>query len=376
MGSASIHFLKHPGLETGDGVCEMKFDASLRKAEREEPLGLEDVVALLQAEREEEAELFRVADQYRRRYVGDEVHLRGLVEFSNWCARRCCYCGLGAPNRRLVRYRMSVEETVQAACRAADLGIRTVVLQSGEDPYFTVGRLVELVSAIKERADVAITLSVGERPREEYRILREAGADRYLLKHETADPELYARLHRDMRYERRLECLRDLREVGFQVGSGCIVGLPGQTVEMLARDILLLRDLDVDMAGIGPFLPHPDTPLGGFPAGSVRMTLKMVAVARIVIRQAHIPATTALATADPWGREKAFAAGANVVMPNLTPLRYREHYSIYPNRRCLSEEAEQWLPALRSHLEASGKRIATGYGHSLKRRNGTVEASV
>jgi len=353
----------------------MGFEVALLKAEREEVLGLEDVVALLQARGEEEAELFRVADGYRRRYVGDEVHLRGLVEFSNWCARRCRYCGLRAPNRRLVRYRMSVEETVLAARRAAELGIRTVVLQSGEDPYFTVRRLAELVSAIKEYADVAITLSVGERSREEYRILRDAGADRYLLKYETADPGLYAGLHPDMRYERRLECLRDLREVGFQVGSGCMVGLPGQTVEMLARDILLLRDLDVDMVGIGPFLPHPDTPLGSYPAGSAEMTLRMVALARIVTRQAHIPATTALATADPLGREKAFAAGANVVMPNLTPLRYRKHYSIYPDKRCLSEEVERWLPALRSYLEASGRRVAMGYGHSLKRRNGTVEES-
>ncbi len=353
----------------------MTFHASLLKAEQEQPLDLSDLVALLQAQGEEQSQLFRVADGYRRRYVGDEVHLRGLVEFSNWCARRCSYCGLRAPNRKLVRYRMALEEVVQAACRAAELGIRTVVLQSGEDPYYTVERVVEMIDAIRTRADVAITLSIGERPREEYRLFRGVGADRYLLKHETADPDLYTRLHPDMRYERRLQCLRDLREVGFQVGSGCMVGLPRQTVEMLARDLLLLRDLEVDMAGIGPFLPHPDTPLGACPTGAPDLVLKMVALARIVTRQAHIPATTALATADPEGREKAFAVGANVVMPNLTPMRYRQHYTIYPNKRCLNEEVEQWLPALRSSLDASGRHIATGYGHSLRRRDGEAGGS-
>lgn len=348
----------------------MQLDEALRKAEREDPLDLEDVITLLQADGEKQSELFRVADAFRQRYVGDEIHLRGLVEFSNCCARQCSYCGLRAPNRKLLRYRMTLEETVQAACRAAELGIKTVVLQSGEDPYFTVKRMVQLVRAIKESADVAITLSLGERPREEYQALRAAGADRYLLRHETADPGLYARLHPDMRYERRLECLRDLRAEGFQVGAGCMVGLPGQTVEMLARDILLLRDLDVDMAGIGPFIPHPDTPLGGHTAGTVEMALKMVALARIATRNAHIPATTALATADPLGREKAFAAGANIVMPNLTPLKYREHYTIYPNKRCLTEEIDRCLPCLRLRIEGSGRRIGTGYGHSLKQQHG------
>lgn len=346
----------------------MQFDEALRKAEREEPLDRADLAALLRAEGEEQQELFRVADAYRQRYVGEDIYLRGLIEFSNCCGRQCAYCGLRAPNRRLERYRMPLEEIVEAARRAEALGIGTVVLQSGEDGYYAIGRTVDMVRAIKRSADVAITLSLGERPREEYRALRAAGADRYLLRHETADPGLYARLHPDMRYERRLECLRDLRAEGFQVGAGCMVGLPGQTVGMLAQDLLLLRDLEVDMAGIGPFIPHPDTPLGGHPAGTVEMTLKMVALARIVTRNAHIPATTALATLDPLGREKAFAAGANIVMPNLTPLKYREHYAIYPNKRCLTEDVDRCMPCLRLRIEGGGRRLGTGYGHSLKQR--------
>ena len=345
----------------------VRFDEALRKAEREEPLGLAEVVALLQAEGDQARELFRVADGIRRRHVGDEIHLRGLIEFSNHCGRHCLYCGLRAPNRRLVRYRMPQEEIVEAACAAARLGIRTVVLQSGEDAHYTADRLADLIEAIKARADVAVTLCIGERSREEYRALRAAGADRYLLRHETADPALYAALHPDMRYERRLQCLRDLRAEGFQVGAGSMVGLPGQTIEMMARDILLLRELEVDMAGIGPFIPHPDTPLGGSPPGNVETTLKMLALARIVVPDAHLPATTALATLDPRGREKAFAVGANVVMPNITPLKYREHYTIYPNKRCLAEEIEQCLPCLRLRIEEMGRRIGMGYGHSLKR---------
>lgn len=344
------------------------FSEALDKAEGEQPLGVEEVTALLAAEGEQERELLRVADAIRQKYVGDEIHLRGLIEFSNCCARRCVYCGLRAPNRQLVRYRMPLEEIVETACRGAELGIRTVVLQSGEDGYYTAERICTLVRSIKERADVAITLSIGERPRQEYRAFRQAGADRYLLRHEAANPRLYARLHPDMRYERRIQCLRDLRAEGYQVGAGCMVGLPGQTLEMLAEDILLLQSLDVDMAGIGPFIPHPQTPLATEGAGTVEMTIKVVALARIVTRNAHIPATTALATADPFGREKAWSAGANVVMPNLTPLKYRVHYALYPNKRCINEDVDRCLPCLRLRIDGMGRRISTGYGHSLKNR--------
>lgn len=351
----------------------VRYCETLRKAGREEPLTQDDLVALLQAEGGQAEELFRVADGVRRRYVGDEIHLRGLIEFSNFCARQCAYCGLRAPNRRLVRYRMTIEEVVATARRAEKLGMKTVVLQSGEDAYFTAERMVEMIRAIKESADVAVTLSIGERPREEYRSFREAGADRFLLRHETADPALYSRLHPDMRFEDRIRCLRDLRAEGFQVGAGCMVGLPGQTVETLARDILLLQELDVDMVGIGPFVPHPDTPLGRHPTGSAEMAIKVVALARIATKNAHIPATTALATTDSRGTERAFAAGANVVMPNLTPLEYRKHYAIYPNKHGSTDDTEEILANLRSCIDRMGRCVGTGYGHSLKRRDVEIE---
>lgn len=322
-------------------------------------------MALLAAERPEEVQaLFDVADGVRRRYVGDDIYLRGLIEFSNVCRRSCLYCGLRAPNAKVERYRMPIAEIVETAERAYHLGFRTVVLQSGEDPWYTVERMCEIIRSIKSRVDLAVTLSIGERPREEYAAMKEAGADRYLLRHEAADAGLYASLHPDLRYEERLRCLRWLRELGYQVGAGSMVGLPGQTLEMLAKDILILRELEVDMVGIGPFIPNPETPLGSAPRGSVEMTLKMVALARIVTREALIPVTTALASIDPLGREKAFLAGANVVMPNVTPLKYRAEYRIYPNKACLTDDAEHCQGCLALRIASVGRRIGTGYGHS------------
>ena len=348
-----------------DASLSPAYQDALKRAEQPEALSLSDVVALLATENAAEMQaLLSLADQVRQRYVGDEIYLRGLIEFSNYCRRHCLYCGLRAANRKVKRYRMSVEEMVESAKRAYALGFRTIVLQSGEDPWYTVDRMAQIVRGIKACADVAVTLSIGERPREEYAALREAGADRYLLRHETANPELYAALHPGSGFEERLRCLRWLRELGYQIGAGCIVGLPGQTLSMLAQDILLLRDLEVDMAGIGPFIPNPETPLGGGQTGTVDMTLKMVALARIVTRDALIPATTALATVDPLGREKAFAAGANVAMPNVTPLEYREDYRIYPDKACLTDDAAECQGCLRLRIESVGRRIGAGYGHS------------
>lgn len=341
------------------------FWAALRRAEEEQELSLSEVAALLATEQPAEVQaLMGVADRIRRRYVGDEVHLRGLIEFSNVCRRNCLYCGLRATNAKVRRYRMPADEIVESAEKAYRLGFRTVVLQSGEDPWYTVDRMCEIVRQIKSRVDVAVTLSIGERPREEYAALKEAGADRYLLRHEAADPCLYASLHPDSVYEERLRCLHWLRELGYQIGAGSMVGLPGQTLEMLAKDVLILRELEVDMAGIGPFIPNPDTPLGTCQRGTVEMTLKMIALARIVTRDALIPATTALASIDPLGREKAFQAGANVVMPNVTPLKYREDYRIYPGKACLKDDAEHCQGCLRLRIASVGRTVGTGYGHS------------
>ena len=310
--------------------------------------------------------LLETADAVRRENLGDGVFIRGLIEFSNICARQCSYCGLRSENHNVKRYRMPIEEIIRVGIKVAGRGIGTIVLQSGEDPWFTADRMAEIISGIKSEVDCAITLAIGERTRDEYQIMREAGADRYLLRHETANPELYRRLHPDMIFEDRVRCLRDLRELGFQVGAGCMVGLPGQTVDDMAADVLFVRSINADMVGVGPFIPHPDTPLGDTPGGTLDMTLKMVALMRIATRNAHLPATTAIGSIDPFGREKALQAGANIVMPNHTPLKYRENYEIYPNKKCIGEDPEHCHGCIRARIESIGRNVAEGQGHSLK----------
>lgn len=347
----------------------MDLDRVLNSAVETGGLNREEIVHLLSLTDEEEiSRLLHAADEVRTRFCGDEVHLRGLIEFSNICARNCAYCGLRRDNRQVRRYRMSPQQIVQAAVEVAKRGIGTVVLQSGEDPWFTAERMADIVRAIKAEAGCAITLSIGERPYDEYRVMREAGADRYLLRHETANPKVYAHIRPDMRYEERVRCLRDLRALGYQVGAGCMVGIPGQTVEDLADDVLFLRDLDADMIGIGPFIPHPNTPFGDQPGGTIPMTLNMLAVTRIVTRNAHMPATTAVGSVDSFGREKALMAGANVIMPNSTPMEYRVEYEIYPNKEGMTDDPVTSLDSLREKIESIGRSIAEGPGHSLKRR--------
>ena len=237
--------------------------------------------------------------------LGNDVHLRGIVEFSNYCIKNCLYCGLRKDNCALERYRMTADEIVDAARAGAEAGLKTIVLQSGEDPFLHGRMLARMIGRLKDDYDVAVTMSVGDRTREDYALMREAGADRYLLKHETADPELFSRLRPGTTLEGRIRAPRLAQGVGFQVGSGNMVGLPWQTVDSLADDILLLKRLDVEMAGIGPFIPNGDTPLAGCTSGGVEMTLKTLAVARIVLPFTHFPATTALASIDPEGRQRA-----------------------------------------------------------------------
>lgn len=328
----------------------------------------DEIVFLLGLEDEADAaRLLETADRVRRECVGDEVFIRGLIEFSNICRRNCAYCGLRRENGDVDRYRMPIEEIIETAVRVAGKGIGTIVLQSGEDPWFTAERMVQLIRGIKSRADVAITLSVGERSFEDYKAMREAGADRYLLRHETASRLLYEQLHPDCDFDERRRCLHDLRVLGYQVGAGCMVGLPGQTVEDMAEDILFIQEIEPDMVGIGPFIPHPGTPLGGFPTGTLEMTLKMVALARIATRNAHLPATTAVGTIDELGREKALQAGANIVMPNYTPLKYRVNYEIYPNKRCITEDPEHCHGCMQMRILSIGRTVGKGPGHSFKR---------
>ena len=324
-----------------------------------------EILELLRTEKEDE--LTRKADNIRVRFCGDEVHLRGVIEFSNHCIRDCLYCGLRRSNKKLTRYRMTKEEIVECALRGAQAGVRTIVLQSGDDPWYSAETISEIIQRIKEKIDVAITLCLGERDYKDYRLWREAGADRYLLKHETANPHHYGNLHPGQSLKKRLKLLGWLKELGYQVGSGNIVGLPGQTVQDLADDIGLMKELDVDMAGIGPFIPHPDTPLGREEPGTLGMTLKVLSVARIVLKNVHLPATTAVGSIHPRGRELALEAGANVMMPNITPTKYRRLYQIYPDKICIDEDTENCLGCLTKRLKSCERKIARDKGHSLKK---------
>ncbi|MGE5587389.1 MAG: [FeFe] hydrogenase H-cluster radical SAM maturase HydE [Clostridia bacterium] len=336
-------------------------------------LGEDDTVALLGAGPQEQQTLFALADEVRRRFMGDSVHLRGIIEFSNYCVRNCLYCGLRRDNARLARYRLSVDEVLEIAARAVAAGYKTIVLQSGDDFHYRADDIARMVEGIKRTAAVAVTLSVGERSRGEYAVMRRAGADRFLLKHETADPDLYRRLHPGMTLEGRLECLSNLRDLGFQVGSGNIVGLPGQTVHTLARDIALLRAFDVEMAGIGPFIPHPGTPLATCPPGTLAMSLKVLAVARLALPIAHLPATTALATLHPDGRRAALFCGANVVMPNVTPPAFRRLYEIYPGSIALQASEDGGIRELTEFLSHLGRPVSDTCGHSPKFARASAE---
>lgn len=324
------------------------------------------LVPLLACTEADAPALYAAADRLRHQSVGDGVHLRGLIEFSNICRRNCDYCGLRAANRTRERYRLEPDLIVRIAREAEELGFFSVVLQSGEDMWYTAERLAEVIRRIKADTRLAITLSVGERDRDTYRLWREAGADRYLLRIETTDPALFARLHPDDDLEERKGCLQALKEIGYQLGSGLMVGLPGQTPEMLARDVLWLYQLGAEMIGVGPFIPNPETPLADAAGGTVDSTLRLVAVLRLVFPHAHIPATTALGSLDSLGREKALQAGANVVMPNVTPTENRAKYQLYPGKICIGDDARTCLGCLARRLAKIGRTKAEGPGHVLR----------
>lgn len=300
--------------------------------------------------------LFGVADQVRAEFVGPVVHLRALIEFSNYCRNNCLYCGLRRQNKFLPRYRMAPEEIFRVAQAAAAYGFRTVVLQAGEDGGFPPRLLAEVVRELKALG-LTVTLSVGELSREEYALLREAGADRYLLRHETADRKLFAKLKPDTTFERRYQCLLWLQELGYETGAGCIVGLPGQTKGSLADDILLMLGLKVPMAGIGPFIPHSATPLRDASPGSLELTLRVLALTRLVLPTANLPATTATSVAARGGREAALRAGANVIMVNVTPSVYRRHYAIYPGKWQVDKSVDPFA-YWRERLKELGRRVS------------------
>jgi biotin synthase len=337
-----------------------RFRQILQAGERGEELSSPDLDFLLSAgDPEEDEALFQTADRVRQEKMGNEVHLRGIVEFSNICVQNCLYCGLRRDNRRLRRYRMTPGEILDCAREAVGVGLKTVVLQSGEDPWFSRDRLSGLIRRIKEETGLVVTLSVGERPAEHYRAWKRAGADRYLLKQETASPALYARLRPGRTLNERLDSLRALTGLGYEVGSGNMVGLPGQTAKDLVSDIQLFKEWDFDMIGIGPFIPHPSTPLAESPPGDLHRSLKILAVTRIVTGDTHLPATTASGVLDPRGRKKALLAGANVIMPDITPLKYREHYEIYPGKT----QSHGGMEPLILMINSLGRVIGQGAGN-------------
>ena len=314
--------------------------------------------------------LFAAADDIRRRYVGDGVHLRALIEFSNICRNNCCYCGLRRDNRNIKRYRIDADTIFNLAEYAArNMGLKTVVLQSGEDMFFDRDKLCDIIRRIKT-LDVALTLSIGEKTAAEYKAYKAAGADRFLLRIETTDRDLYHRLDPGMSWQNRRRCLADIAAAGLEVGSGVMVGLPGQTIESLADDILFFREINADMIGIGPFIPHPDTPLKDAAGGTLEMSLKVMALTRLLLPDINIPATTAMETLAPDGQTKALQAGANVIMPNVTLTQYRRHYELYPGKSTTNYTPDESLKVLRDKITSINRFVATDKGFHHQTKNG------
>jgi len=316
---------------------------------------------------DDEAFLYELASNVRREKYGREVYLRGLIEFTNICRNDCYYCGLRRSNGHADRYRLSKDEILTCARMGYGLGFRTFVLQGGEDPYFTDERLSEIVAALRaEFPDCAITLSVGERSKESYRLLKEAGADRYLLRQETSGRGHYRSLHpADMSFDNRRRCLADLKELGYQVGCGIMVGSPGQTADDILEDLHFMKELQPQMIGIGPFIPHRDTPFAGEKAGSVQDTLHLLAIIRLMLPSVLLPATTALGTLDPHGREKGLQAGANVIMPNLSPANVREKYLLYDGKLCTGDEAAESVRDMKRRIASVGYEAVVSRGDAL-----------
>lgn len=308
--------------------------------------------------------LAAAADKIRQQYYGKKVYIRGLIEFTNYCKNNCYYCGIRAGNSHAQRYRLSKEQILDCCAEGYKLGFRTFVLQGGEDPYFTDERICEIVAAIRQQhPDCAITLSIGEKEKASYQAYFEAGANRYLLRHETADAEHYAKLHpASMSLANRKRCLFDLKEIGYQVGSGFMVGSPYQTPQNLLADLRFLQKLQPDMIGIGPYITHEQTPFADKKSGTAEQTLRMLSILRLMFPYALLPSTTALGTIHPNGRELGLKAGGNVVMPNLSPVNVRKLYELYENKICTGEEAAQCRGCLEARVRLAGYEIVTDRG--------------
>ena len=311
----------------------------------------------------------------RMKVYGDKVYLRGLIEFTNYCVRNCMYCGIRASNKNAERYRLTIDEILECAELGDRLGYKTYVLQGGEDPYFTDDIMVEIISKIKKRFPKnAITISLGERSYESYEKMFKAGADRYLIRHETATKELYEKLHPGASFENRRRCLEDLKKIGYQIGSGFMIGLPGQKVSDLVNDLLYVKELNPHMVGIGPFISHKDTPLKNEKNGTLEDTITLIAILRLLLPTALIPATTSLGTINPLGRELGIKAGANVVMPNLSPTSVREKYSLYDGKICTGDEAAECRRCIEGRINRAGFKVEVSRGDNIEwKRRGENE---
>ncbi|SEA58131.1 biotin synthase [Pseudobutyrivibrio sp. ACV-2] len=305
------------------------------------------------------------ACDYQKQYYQNKVFIRGLVEFSNYCRNNCLYCGIRRDNKNCERYRLRIEEIIKCANEGYDLGFRTVVLQGGEDFAYSDEDMCHIIREIKKaHPDMVITLSIGERDRASYEAYYQAGAGRFLLRHETANPALYAKLHpKELSWEHRMNCLKDLKDIGYQVGAGFMVQSPGQTNYDLAMDLKFVEEFKPDMCGIGPFISHKDTPFAKENSGTLEMTLFLISLMRLIYPQMLIPATTALGTIDAKGREKGIQAGANVLMPNLSPVSVRKKYSLYDNKICTGEEAAECINCLKGRVNSIGYEIITAPGN-------------
>ena len=341
----------------------------IHKLANNHSLSLEEYEALISQRDEQSSRLLReLAVKTRREIYGTDIYVRGLIEISNICKNDCIYCGIRRSNTNCERYRLTPEEIIACSDEGYDLGFRTFVLQGGEDNFFTDEILGGIIREIKARhSECAITLSLGERSRESYAFLRDCGADRYLLRHETADKTHYEKLHpSEMSFDNRMKCLQELRELGYQVGCGFMVGSPFQTAKNLAEDLKFIETFKPEMCGIGPFIPHKDTPFKDYQAGTVELTCYLLSIIRLIYPPVLLPATTALGTINPIGREMGILAGANVVMPNLSPVNVRKKYELYDNKICTGEESAQSKDCLNNRMRKIGYEIVTARGDIIR----------
>ena len=334
------------------------------KLKEERTLSPDEFRTLLMTD-EYDSSLFKAADEVRRKNYGEDVYIRGLIEFTNYCKNNCFYCGLRCGNKNAVRYRLTKEQILECCREGYNLGFRTFVLQGGEDPYFTDEKICDIISSIrKEFPECAITLSIGEKSYESYLSYFNAGANRFLLRHETAQSDHYGKLHpKEMTLENRKRCLYDLKKIGYQVGSGFMVGSPYQTIDNIISDLYFLKELEPDMIGVGPYITHNETPFAHFKSGDVKLTVRLIAVLRLMFPYVLLPATTALGSLHPEGREMGLRAGANVVMPNLSPVSVRKLYDLYENKVSTGEEAAQSRASLEEKVKKAGYKVVTAVGN-------------